>query len=126
MIPQRVLWSVVFMLMSRALAGEVMAASFQSELLEQYSARGGEVNYLIYLPDGYQTTSQAYPVIYLLHGSGGSETDWLTYGDVANIADRLIREGLLLPTIIVMPSDYKTRYTPAALRPTLYETLYGE
>lgn len=111
------------MLSTRALAGEVIADSFQSELLEQYSSRGGEVNYQIYLPDDYQTTSQAYPVIYLLHGSGGSETDWLTYGDVTTIADRLIRDGLLLPTLIVMPSDYKTRYTPAVLRPALYENL---
>ncbi|MEZ4763913.1 MAG: alpha/beta hydrolase-fold protein [Calditrichia bacterium] len=32
--------------------------------------------YKIYLPEGYDSTEVSYPVIYLLHGSGGDENAW--------------------------------------------------
>ncbi|HEY8463109.1 MAG TPA: cellulose binding domain-containing protein [Bacillota bacterium] len=58
----------------------------------------------IYLPPGY-STSQKYSVMYLLHGIGGSETDWTSGGGNANvIADNLIAEGKIKPSIIVMPN----------------------
>ena len=58
----------------------------------------------IYLPPGY-STSQKYSVMYLLHGIGGSDTDWTSGGGNANvIADNLIAEGKIKPSIIVMPN----------------------
>ena len=60
-------------------------------------------NYSIYLPPGYGTDDRAYPVLYLLHGSGDDHTGWVQFGQVQHIADRVIAEGKAAPMIIVMP-----------------------
>jgi endo-1,4-beta-xylanase len=58
----------------------------------------------VYLPPGY-STSNKYSVMYLLHGIGGSQTNWTTDGGNANIiADNLIAAGKIKPSIIVMPN----------------------
>jgi len=62
-----------------------------------------ERSYAIYLPAGYDECDQSYPVLYLLHGSGDDHTGWVQFGQVQNIADRVIAEGLAGPMIIVMP-----------------------
>ena len=59
--------------------------------------------YSIYLPAGYDVSDQSYPVLYLLHGSGDDHTGWVQFGQVQNIADRVIAAGLAGPMIIVMP-----------------------
>lgn len=58
----------------------------------------------IYLPPGY-STSNKYSVMYLLHGIDGTEDDWTTRGgSVHYIADNLIAEKKISPSIIVMPN----------------------
>ena len=59
--------------------------------------------YSVYLPAGYDESDQSYPVLYLLHGSGDDHTGWVQFGQVQNIADRVIAEGLAGPMIVVMP-----------------------
>jgi enterochelin esterase-like enzyme len=59
--------------------------------------------YAIYLPAGYDESDRSYPVLYLLHGAGDDHTGWVQFGQVQNIADRVIAEGLAGPMIIVMP-----------------------
>ena len=59
--------------------------------------------YSVYLPAGYDESDQSYPVLYLLHGSGDDHTGWVQFGQVQNIADRVIAEGTAGPMIIVMP-----------------------
>ena len=59
--------------------------------------------YSVYIPAGYDESDQSYPVLYLLHGSGDDHTGWVQFGQVQNIADRVIAEGLAGPMIIVMP-----------------------
>lgn len=58
----------------------------------------------IYTPPGYEQGKQKYPVFYLLHGSGGNEESWLTFGRVAQIMDNLLSEGRITPMIVVMTS----------------------
>jgi S-formylglutathione hydrolase FrmB len=59
--------------------------------------------YRIYLPPGYAVqTSRRYPTVYLLHGMGGSDTQWQDMG-VTKAADHLIDIGAIAPLIIVMP-----------------------
>ena len=58
--------------------------------------------YSVYLPAGYNESDRSYPVLYLLHGSGDDHTGWVQFGQVQNIADRVITEGLAGPMIIVM------------------------
>lgn len=58
----------------------------------------------VYLPYGYSSSTKKYPVIYLLHGSGGDETAWADCGRLTQIMDHLIAEGRCEPMIVVMPN----------------------
>jgi enterochelin esterase-like enzyme len=58
---------------------------------------------IIYTPPGY-TKSSKYPVLYLLHGIGGDEKEWLNGGHPQVILDNLYAEGKLVPMIVVMPN----------------------
>jgi len=59
----------------------------------------------IYTPFQYRTNpTKRFPVLYLLHGSGGDETAWNDLGMVAHIMDNLIAEGQVEPMIVVMPN----------------------
>ena len=59
----------------------------------------------VYTPAGYEDNPKAkYPVLYLLHGSGGDEDAWLDLGRTAQIMDNLIAEGKAKPMIVVMPN----------------------
>lgn len=59
--------------------------------------------YAIYLPPQYETSQRSYPVLYLLHGGGDDQTGWVQFGEVQQITDKAIEDGLATPMIIVMP-----------------------
>ena len=63
----------------------------------------GERKYAIYLPPDYETSERMYPVLYLLHGSGDDQTGWIQFGEVLQITDKAIEDGLATPMVIVMP-----------------------
>ena len=58
---------------------------------------------LIYTPPGY-SKNKKYPVLYLLHGIGGDEKEWLNGGRPQVILDNLYAEGKLQPMIVIMPN----------------------
>jgi enterochelin esterase family protein len=58
----------------------------------------------VYTPPGYENNNNKYPVLYLLHGSGGDEEAWVTLGRVPNIFDNLIADRKIEPMIVVMPN----------------------
>jgi enterochelin esterase family protein len=60
----------------------------------------------IYTPPGYEDGKEKYPVLYLLHGSGGDEDAWPTMGIANVIMDNLIATGKTKPMIVVMPNAY--------------------
>ncbi len=60
----------------------------------------------IYTPPAYEDNNQSYPVLYLLHGSGGDEEAWIALGRTAQIIDNLIAQGKAEPMIIVMPNGH--------------------
>jgi len=64
---------------------------------------GGTRKASVYLPPGY-TTDRKYPVLYLLHGIGGDETEWLRFASPHLVLDNLIAEGKAEPMIVVMPN----------------------
>jgi len=57
----------------------------------------------VYTPPGY-TTDKKYPVLYLLHGIGGDETEWERFAHPDVLLDNLIADGKAVPMIIVMPN----------------------
>ncbi len=58
----------------------------------------------VYLPPMYGKANRNYPVLYLMHGSGGDENAWLDLGFVNRIMDNLIAEGKVEPMIVVLPN----------------------
>ncbi len=58
---------------------------------------------LVYTPPGY-STDRRYPVLYLLHGIGGDETEWRRLCHPENIIDNLLADGKIQPMVVVMPN----------------------
>ncbi len=71
---------------------------------------GREVNYAVYLPPDYQTSSRRYPVVYLLHGYTDDESGWVQFGEIHLAADRAIAAREIPPMIIAMPDGGVTWY----------------
>jgi enterochelin esterase-like enzyme len=63
----------------------------------------GDRKYAVYLPPDYETSQRSYPVLYLLHGGGDDQTGWVQFGEVLNITDKAIRDGIATPMVIIMP-----------------------
>ncbi|MGN6133016.1 MAG: alpha/beta hydrolase-fold protein [Aureliella sp.] len=57
----------------------------------------------VYTPPGY-TSEKKYPVLYLLHGIGGDETEWQRFAAPNVMLDNLIADGKAVPMIVVMPN----------------------
>jgi enterochelin esterase family protein len=64
----------------------------------------------VYTPPGYEAGKTRYPVLYLLHGSGGDEAAWPDMGIANIIMDNLIASGKARPMIVVMPNAYWDEY----------------
>jgi len=58
---------------------------------------------LVYTPPGY-SKNKKYPVLYLLHGIGGDEKEWLKNGQPQIILDNLYADKKLEPMIVVLPN----------------------
>jgi enterochelin esterase-like enzyme len=63
---------------------------------------------IIYTPPAY-SKSKKYPVLYLLHGIGGDEKEWLNGGHPQVILDNLYAENKIEPMIVVMPNGRATK-----------------
>lgn len=75
------------------------------ELTEKsYSSKttGATRKCYVYTPPKYDS-SLTYPVMYLLHGIGGTHTEWLS-GNPNEILSNLINSGKAKPMIVVMPN----------------------
>lgn len=75
---------------------------------------GVDKHVLVWLPAGYEGSHRRYPVIFLLHGLGGDETDWERLG-LSRRAD-----ALGLGAIVVMPDGDDSFYANWA-EPVPYE-----
>ena len=60
----------------------------------------------IYTPAGYESSGEKYPVLYLLHGAGGDEDEWGSFGRATQILDNLIAQGKAEPMIMVMTNGH--------------------
>lgn len=71
------------------------------------TALGYDRRMSVYTPYGYEASgNKKYPVLYLLHGGGGDENEWLNLGRAAQIMDNLIAAGKTVPMIVVMPNSH--------------------
>ena len=64
----------------------------------------------VYLPYGYDESDEEtrYDIIYLMHGWGGQEGEYFTFGNgsIKNMLDHLIENGEIKPVIAVSPTFY--------------------
>ena len=73
-----------------------------------------------YTPAGYDQ-GKRYPVLYLLHGSGGDENAWSELGRATQIMDNLIAAGKAKPMIVVMPNgNYDAQAAPGCWSKGMY------
>ena len=101
----KLLFALIALLISLpTTAGVVVTREFDSSALQR------KWTYAVYLPDGYDTSTLRYPVLYLLHGHGGGLYDWVNLGHIQQTADGLISHGDMPPAIIVMPDAGSTWY----------------
>ncbi|MBK9034595.1 MAG: hypothetical protein IPL61_25560 [Myxococcales bacterium] len=82
-----------------ATPGRVVDGSFAS------AALGVDKRYRAWLPAGYDADARRYPVIYMLHGLGGSEQDWIAGGHLDDVA-----AALGLAAIVIMPDGDSSFY----------------
>lgn len=74
------------------------------EMIEYDSKSVGTTRKMnVYTPPGY-TSDKKYPVLYLLHGIGGDETEWVRFATPDMLFDNLIADGKAVPMIVVMPN----------------------
>jgi S-formylglutathione hydrolase FrmB len=75
----------------------VASVQFKSDAL------GVTKRFLRYLPPSYQTNpDRRFPVVYLLHGYGASESEWIDLGLIASVADSLVAAGMT-EVVLVLP-----------------------
>ena len=67
---------------------------------------GTDRKVVVYTPPDYDKSSNRYPVLYLLHGAGSTETSWTARGQAHVILDNLIADGKMKPLVVVMPFGY--------------------
>ncbi|HLX64610.1 MAG TPA: alpha/beta hydrolase-fold protein [Planctomycetota bacterium] len=84
--------------------GGVTIQTFKSKALKTFRT------FRVYTPAEYASKpGESYPVLYLLHGSGDTDTGWCMVGHAHLIADNLIASGKAKPMIIVMPNGMYPR-----------------
>jgi S-formylglutathione hydrolase FrmB len=67
-------------------------------------------NATVVLPTGYHESARRYPVLYLLHGHGGGNLNWMQRTNLLAYTARL-------PLIIVLPDAGNSWYTNSSARP---------
>ena len=74
------------------------------EMIEYDSKTVGTTRKMqVYTPPGY-SKDKKYPVLYILHGIGGDETEWQRFAKVDAMMDNLIADKKAEPMIVVMPN----------------------
>ena len=84
--------------------GRVEKFSFYSASL------GRSMEMAVYLPMGYDTSDQRYPVLYMLHGQGYDDTinwEWEVYG-IFDYAGTLMNAGEIRPFLVVLPQGERS------------------
>lgn len=80
--------------------GKFLSLKMPCQLLSGVTER----DYSIYLPGSYdEETSRKYPVLYLMHGGGGSHTDYESFHHISHVLDSLIDGRVIDDMVVVMP-----------------------
>jgi len=75
-------------------------------ILYESKAMGVDRYMWVYTPPGYDKSTTKYPVYYLLHGNGETQSGWVMNGRANIILDNLIADGKAVPMVVVMPHGH--------------------
>jgi enterochelin esterase-like enzyme len=75
----------------------------------------------VYTPPDYDRGNTSYPVLYLLHGSGGIEASWTLEGMANVILDNLIADRKAKPMVVVMPFGHPEASMRVGVTPTFMQ-----
>jgi enterochelin esterase family protein len=89
-----------FLLVRAVPHGTVQAHPYKSKSL------GTDRKMMVYTPPNYEQSTERYPVLYLLHGSGSDENSWINSGKANVIIDNLLADGKIKPMVVVMPFGF--------------------
>ncbi len=105
---------------SKAPESAVVELSLHSEALKR------DMKYRVYIPNGYRATTDAYPVLYLLHGYGDDQTTWSapSRGNMQKICDDWFARRPDKKRVIVMPDGLKSSYRDSFDDSSKYETYF--
>lgn len=77
--------------------GELKAVPYDSKTL------GTLRQIRVYTPPGY-SSDRKYPVLYLLHGIGGNDMEWIRACRADHVLDNALADGQIQPMIVVFPN----------------------
>ena len=97
--------------------GEVRMVLYESK------AMGVNRSLWVYTPPDYDTSKARYPVYYLLHGNGETQSGWVMNARANLILDNLIADGTAPPMIVVMPHGHPIQ--SASVGPPVVVPPYG-
>lgn len=64
---------------------------------------GHPIPYTVYKPFPHPPEGKRWPVVYLLHGLTGKDSDWFTWGNLGPILDQAMAEGRIPALMVVAP-----------------------
>ncbi|MBN1481601.1 esterase [candidate division KSB1 bacterium] len=90
--------------------GAVAEITYYSSSLERFRRMH------VYTPPGYETSTEKYPVFYLLHGAFDCDDSWTSVGRAGYILDNLIATGGAQPMVVIMPAGHTGPFRFGAAR----------
>ena len=82
------------------------------------AALNRDMQYRVLLP-AHMVPGQKLPVLYLLHGIGGTDTEWTQACPANNVIDNLLAEGRIPPMVVVFPDGTLIRQSVLRVEPTI-------
>jgi len=87
-------------------SGKIVVHRLYSAALENQGGENPTRRVSIYLPPGYESSEDRYPVIYYLHGFTASDSSQIARNHIDKLLDKGIGTGKIKPVIVVIPNQH--------------------
>ncbi len=95
-----------FLAQGQSQEGKFIYGQLYSAALENIGGEAPTRRVSVYLPPGYDTSTDSYPVIYYLHGITQSDSSLIAENKIDKMLNKAIAEGKIRPMIFVMCDQY--------------------
>lgn len=97
---------IAFLVHGQNLKGKIVVDQLYSSELENDGGEDPTRRVTVYLPPGYDETTDKYPVIYYLHGFTWNDSLQIANDHFDKLLDKAISTKKIRPVIVVMPNHY--------------------